>query len=48
MKEKKKPETKEYTALKKLCDFDGKQVDKGGKLTLTSKQAAHFKKNKAI
>ena len=44
----KKPASKKYTALKNLCIKKGVQIKKGSVFTCTEKEAAHFKKVKAI
>lgn len=44
----KKATSKKYTALKTLIDFKGNKIVKGEQVTLTTKEAEHFKKSKAI
>lgn len=40
---KKTESKKEYTATRGICGFDGKMVKEGGKITLSAKEAEHFK-----
>ncbi len=44
----KKPKSKKYTALKNLCTEKGLRVSKGQEFACSEKEAAHFKKSKAV